>query len=303
MKARLANLSVHVFFILSATLAGCATHHHGSETTMQSSTANNARPAQSGHAPSNGIRIYYEVHGSARGTPLVLLPGGGSTIDSTYGRILPYLARQRRVIAIDEQNHGRSEHRDIPERFTDSADDVAAVLKQLDIANADIMGFSNGASIAMQVVLRHPALVRKLVFAGSMTKRSGAPPQFWQGFPTSTFADMPQQLKDAFLKVNPDQRLLHDMYEKDVERMLNFVETSDEQVKSITVPTLVVAGDRDVSTPEHAVELVRLLPKAQLLILPGVHGEFLGEVLGGQGDAHYPELSSRLIERFLDADS
>lgn len=143
---------------------------------MQNSAADSALPVQSGYAHSNGIRIYYEVHGSARGTPLVLLPGGGSTIESTYGRILPHFASNRRVIAIDEQNHGRSEHRSTPERFTDSSDDVAAVLKHLDVANADIMGFSNGASIAMHVVLRHPSLVRKLVFAASMTKRSGTAP-------------------------------------------------------------------------------------------------------------------------------
>lgn len=254
---------------------------------------------QKGHAPARGIRIYYELHGAAGDTPLVLLPGGGSTIESTYGRILPWFARGRRVIALDEQNHGRSDHRDVPERFTDSADDVAAVLQHLGVDRADVMGFSNGASVAMQVAIRHPALVRKLVFASSMTKRTGTVPQFWEFMRTGSFADMPQPLKDDFLKVKPDPELLRDMYEKDSERMRNFVETPDEQVKTVGIPTLVIAGDRDVPTAEHAVELTRLLPQARLMILPAGHGDFLGESLAPQ-DAHYVELTAHVIARFLD---
>src|SRR5262245_57058316 len=102
----------------------------------------------------NGIQLYYELHGKAQGVPLVLLNGGGSTIEVTYGRILPYFAKQRRVIALDEQNHGRSGHRAIPERFSDSANDVAALLQHLDIRQADVMGFSNGASVAMHLALQ-----------------------------------------------------------------------------------------------------------------------------------------------------
>src|SRR5262245_7763649 len=130
---------------------------------------------KNGYLPVNGIQMYYEVHGDG-GTPLVLLHGGGSTIDVTYGRILPLLARRRTVIAVEEQGHGRTTDRDAPVRFDTSADDVAALLRQLDVRTADVMGFSNGASVAMQVAIRHPALVRKLIFASSMTKRSGAQP-------------------------------------------------------------------------------------------------------------------------------
>ncbi|HEX6245004.1 MAG TPA: alpha/beta hydrolase, partial [Polyangiales bacterium] len=249
--------------------------------------------------PARGIRIYYEVHGTAGDTPLVLLPGGGSTLESTYGRVLPWFARHRRVIALDEQNHGRSEHRDVPERFTDSADDVAAVLQQLGVAKADVMGFSNGGSVAMQLAIRHPGLVRKLVFASSITKRTGTAPEFWEFMRTGTFEQMPQPLKDAFLKVNPDPAQLRDMYEKDSERMRNFVETPDELVKAVGVPTLVIAGDRDVPTTEHAVELTRLLPQARLVILPSGHGDYLGEIMAPE-DARYTELAAHLIERFLD---
>jgi pimeloyl-ACP methyl ester carboxylesterase len=277
-----------VFIMCGALLAmGCSAPHANAE----SGTTPATKAAEHGHAEVNGIRLYYELHGPIGGVPLVLLNGGGSTIEVTYGRILPQLAKQRRVIALDEQNHGRSGHRTVPERFTDSAEDVAELLRQLKIEQADVMGFSNGASVAMQLALAHRGLVRKLIFAGSMTKKSGAPAQFWEAMANGTFADMPQPLKDAFLAVNPDRALLQDMYDKDSERMRNFVETSDEQVKSLTLAALIIAGDRDVSTPEHAVELSRLLPNARLVILPGTHGAFLDDE---------PTLSAQLIEKFLE---
>ena len=259
-----------------------------------------SQPADKGFAEVNGIRIYYELHGPAGGVPLVLLHGGGSTIEVTYGRILPYLAQQRRVIALDEQNHGRSGHRTAAERFSDSAQDVADLLRQLGVKQADVMGFSNGASVAMQLALLHRGLVRKLIFAGSMTKKSGAPPQFWEQMAKGTFADMPQPLKDAFLAVNPDPAQLRDMYEKDAERMRNFVETSDDEVRTLTLPTLVISGDRDVPTPEHALELTRLLPNARLAILPGTHGAFLGEELNQNRVSREPELSAQLVDNFLE---
>src|SRR5262245_52202081 len=84
-------------------------------------------------APIRGIDIYYELHGRADGVPLVLLHGGGSTIDSTWGRVLPLFAAHRRVIALEEQAHGRSSDRDAPLAFESSADDVAALLERLKV--------------------------------------------------------------------------------------------------------------------------------------------------------------------------
>jgi pimeloyl-ACP methyl ester carboxylesterase len=262
-----------------------------------------AVPIRAGHAPVNGIRLYDEIHGAGAGTPLVLLPGGGSTIEATYGRILPQFARQRRLIAIEEQNHGRSDHRDVPQRFTTSADDVAALLAHLGVEQADVMGFSNGASVALQVAIRHPARVRKLIFASSVSKRSGAPPQFWEMIRSASFADMPQALKDAFLKVNPDPARLRDMYEKDIERMRNFVDTPDEAVRGVKAPALIIAGDRDVPTPEHSLELARLLPRARLMLLPAGHGDYLGELLADRPASRYPELIAAAIAEFLDGPS
>jgi pimeloyl-ACP methyl ester carboxylesterase len=260
-----------------------------------------AVPVQRGRAAVNGLSMYYEVHGNAPGVPLVLLHGGGSTIDSNYGRVLPLFARRRTVIALEEQAHGRTTDRDTPVRFHTSAEDVATLLGALRIPQADVMGFSNGASVALRLAIRHPKLVRRLVFASSITKKSGAPPQFWELMARATYTDMPHALKEAFLAVNPDPQKLRVMHDKDLDRMRNFVETTDDEVRSVTTPTLVMLGDRDVSTLEHAAELTRLFPKARLLILPGGHGDYLGEVSSGPLDTAYPALTVSLVEQFLDA--
>lgn len=215
---------------------------------------------ESGHAPVNGINMYYEVHGRGDGVPLVLLHGGGSTIEATFSRALPVFASSRTVIAVEEQGHGRTSDRDAPVTFESSADDVAALLRYLKLEEADILGFSNGASIALQVATRHPQLVRKLVFASSMTKREGAHPQLWEFIKQADFSNMPQALKDAFLRVNPDMQQLKAMHDKDAEGMQNLKDVPDDLVRSISAPTLIVIGDRDIVTPEHAVELTRLIP-------------------------------------------
>ncbi len=256
-------------------------------------------PLASGHAPVNGIRMYYEVHGRPDGVPLVLLHGGGSTIDVTFGRVLPILARARRVIAIEEQGHGRTADRDGPVTFEQSADDVTALLRHLGIARADLFGFSNGASVALQVAIRHPEHVRALVFASAMTTRDGADPQLWAFIAQADFSNMPQPLKDAFLRVNPDPQQLRTMHDKDAARMRAFRDVPDALVRGVRAPTLIVLGDRDVVRPEHALALARLIPDARLLILPGGHGDYLGEAVAGPEAGDYPELTARLIERFL----
>jgi pimeloyl-ACP methyl ester carboxylesterase len=258
---------------------------------------------ESGHAPVNGINMYYEVHGRRDGVPLVLLHGGGSTIAVTFSRVLPVFASSRRVIAVEEQGHGRTTDRNAPVTFESSADDVAALLRYLKVDKADIFGFSNGASVALQVAIRHPQLVRKMVFASSITKRDGAQPQLWEFMKQADFSNMPQPLKDAFLRVNPDVQQLKTMQYKDAERMRTFEDVPDELVRSVQAPTLIVLGDQDIVKPEHAVELTRLISGARLLILPGGHGDYLGEAVMTQKDSRYPELTARLIEEFLDSPS
>jgi pimeloyl-ACP methyl ester carboxylesterase len=253
------------------------------------------------YAAVNGIRMYYESYGPARGVPLVLLHGGGSTIDVTFGRILPFLARDRRVIAVEEQAHGRTSDRDAPLSFATSADDVAALLDQLHIERADVFGFSNGASVGLQLAIRHPRAVRKLVFASSMTKKDGAQPQLWRFMQSADISNMPQPLQDAFLRVNPDPAKLKVMHDKDAERMRHFQDVPEADLRALRAATLILIGDRDIVKPEHALELTHVFPDARLLVLVGGHGDYLGEAIMTQRATRAPELTAGLVEEFLDA--
>jgi pimeloyl-ACP methyl ester carboxylesterase len=256
-------------------------------------------PVASGHAAVNGIAMYYEVYGAHGGVPLVLLHGGGSTLDVTFGRILPTLAAQRRVIAVEEQGHGRTTDREAAVSFEASADDVAALLRHLGIGLADVFGFSNGASVGLQLALRHAGLVRKLVFASAMTRRDGAHAALWEFMAKADFSNMPQVLKDAFLAVTPDPQRLRTMHDKDAARMRGFRDVPDEALASIRAATLVVVGDRDIVRLEHALELARHIPGARLLVLPAGHGDYLGEAVTTTRETALPELTARLVEEFL----
>jgi pimeloyl-ACP methyl ester carboxylesterase len=204
------------------------------------------------------------------------------------------------VIALEEQGHGRTTDRDQPVTFEQSADDVAGLLRYLKVPQADLFGFSNGGSVALQVAIRQPGLVRKLVFASSFTKREGAQPQLWEFMERADISNMPQALKDAFLAVNPDPQRLRTMHDKDAARMRAFRNVPDDAVRGVRVPTLIVIGDRDVVRLEHGIELSRLFPDARLLVLPGGHGDYLAEVSSAPMDTDYAESTARLVERFLD---
>jgi pimeloyl-ACP methyl ester carboxylesterase len=263
--------------------------------------ASAAEQGRGGYADVNGIRMYYETYGPERGVPLVLLHGGGSTIDVTWGRILPFLARDRRVIAVEEQAHGRTSDRNAPLRFETSADDVAELLKHLKVEQADVFGFSNGASVGLQVAIRHPRAVRRLVFASSITKKQGAQPQLWEVIKTADISNMPQPLKDAFLKVNPDPAKLKTMHDKDAERMRHFTDVPDADLRAIRTPTLILIGDHDIVKPEHAIELTHLIPNSRLMVVVGGHGDYLGEAIMTQRASRAPELTAGFVEDFLDA--
>jgi pimeloyl-ACP methyl ester carboxylesterase len=228
------------------------------------------------YADVNGLKMYYEIHGE--GFPLVLIHGGGSDIGTTFGRILPALAKKHKVIAVDMQAHGHTADIDRSLSFEQDADDIAGLLKQLKITKADIFGFSNGASTTLQVAIRHPHLVNKIIVASTMYKRSGAFQGFWDMMKNATFEGMPQVYKDAFLKINPDKEALHAMYKRDVTRMQSFKDIKDDDIKNINAPALIIAGNKDVVTPEHAVEMYRQIKNAQLAIFPGGHGDYMGEI-------------------------
>jgi pimeloyl-ACP methyl ester carboxylesterase len=149
---------------------------------------------QKGYAPVDGLRIYYEIHGTANSAypPLVLLHGGGDTIQTSFGHLLPELARSRQVIAFEQQGFGHTaDIADRPFSFGRSADNTAALLQYLHVEQADVFGFSNGSTIALQVAIRHPRLVRKLVIASGFFSHVGADPAFWNGFEHAQLQQMP----------------------------------------------------------------------------------------------------------------
>jgi pimeloyl-ACP methyl ester carboxylesterase len=259
---------------------------------------NNTMMAQANgkYANVNGLKMYYEISG--KGFPLVLIHGGGSTINTTFGRILPTLARTHQVIAVEMQAHGHTADIDRPLSFEQDADDIAELLKQLNINKADIFGFSNGASTTLQVAIRHPQLVNKIIVASTMYKKDGAYSWFWDMMKNPTFEGMPQMYKDAFLQINPDKEALYIMYKRDVARMQSFSDIKEEDIKGITAPALIIAANKDVVRPEHAVEMYQQMQHAQVLILPGGHGDYIGEIATMKPGANeYPAVS--IIENFL----
>lgn len=250
----------------------------------------------SGYKTINGLDIYYEIHGS--GSPLVLIHGGGSTIQTNFAQVLPLFAKNRQVIAMELQAHGHTADRGTPSSFEQDADDVAGLLKQLNIAKADIFGWSNGGQTALQIGIRHPEIIRKLIIGSAAYKRDGYYSWLWDFMKDARLENMPQPLQDAYRKINPDENALKVMHDRDASRMINFTDWSDDSIRNIQVPTLLIVGDRDVVTIEHALSMYRMMPNARLLVYPGVHGDFIGELCVGNGMLS-TQASVELIENFL----
>ncbi len=255
----------------------------------------NAQQGQ--YATVNGLNLYYEIHGA--GKPLVLLHGGGSAITTTFGRILQDLAKTHRIIAIELQAHGHTRDIDRPLSFEQDADDVAALLSHLKIQKADFFGFSNGGTTCLQIAIRHPHLVNKLVLASTTYKRDGMQPGFFERMQLATLESMPQPLQEAYRKINPDPKGLQSMFDRDVARMVAFKDISEEKIRQINAAALVINGDSEVVRVEHALALSRILPHAQLVIIPGGHGDYIGEICSPDKDSKLPAIVTALIETFL----
>src|SRR5205823_8958517 len=117
-----------------------------------------ASAVERGYAPVNGLQLYYEIHGSPAkdGVPLVLLHGGGSTIETSFGKLIPLVSKTRQVIAFEQQGHGHTADVDRPFSFEQSAEDAVALLRHLHLGKADFLGYSNGGHIALEIALRLP---------------------------------------------------------------------------------------------------------------------------------------------------
>ena len=236
---------------------------------------------QSGYAPVNGLELYYEIHGS--GEPLVLLHGAFGAID-LWGPMLSSLAETNQVIAIEFQGHGHTADIDRPFSYEQWADDVAALMGHLIIDQADVVGYSMGGMTGLQLAIRHPNLVRKLVAVSANYRTDGYYPELLVGLEMMTpaiFAGTPEEA--AYLRHASNPEGLAALVEKHKAFNATGFAWPEEDVRAITTPTLLIYGDADIIRPEHAIEFFRLLgggvpgglsadplPAAQLAFLPGI---------------------------------
>jgi pimeloyl-ACP methyl ester carboxylesterase len=285
------KMLIIIFFVLSLLQASCSNNE-------KSIKMNAAKNSHTGYAKINGLEMYYEIHGE--GKPIVLVHGGGSTIQTTFGILLPLLAETNKVIAVELQAHGHTGDRDAPESFEQDADDVAGLINYLNIGNADLLGFSNGGNTCMQVAIRHPELVNKLVIISSFYKREGIVKGFFEMMRNATLSEMPAHLTEAFMKIRNDSTALQTMFEKDRNRMLHFTDWKDEDLAMIKAPSLILVGDQDIVTPEHAVEMSKHISGSRLMILPGNHGSFIGEGLKDMKSSQMPRHTASILREFLD---
>jgi len=236
-------------------------------------------PPAGRYASVNGLKMYYEIHGT--GKPLVLLHGALCTIDGCFGKILPPLAKTRQVIAIEQQAHGHTADIDRPLTTEQMAEDTVALLRQLKIDNADFFGYSMGAGIALQIAIRRPQMVRKLAFVAAGYNLQGFHPGIAEGIrklKPQDFAGSPWI--EAYKKVAPNPNGWPGLLARVQQQVRAFKGFSPKAIQSMKAPTLIMIGDSDVVRPEHAVQMFRLLgggvagdiaglPRSQLAILPG----------------------------------
>src|SRR5262245_3950653 len=216
-----------------------------------------AQKPTTGYAPVNGVKMYYEVHGS--GEPVVLLHGAFMTITNNWAGWISELSKTRKVIAVEMQGHGRTA--DIPRDITDEnlADDVAALLDHLKILRADLIGYSMGGAVAMQCAIRHPAKVRKVVVISSMLRRDGAVKEGIDALANlSADAFKGSPLEADYKKLSPTP----DDFPKFVKRLLATSSKGRgigaDKLKATTAPMFFIHGDADGIRLEHVAEMFRL---------------------------------------------
>jgi pimeloyl-ACP methyl ester carboxylesterase len=227
--------------------------------------------AEGKHVNVNGLKMYYEIHGV--GTPLVLLHGGLMTIDSSFSKILPSLAKSWQVIAVEQQGHGHTADRDRPLTYEQMADDTATLLKSLKIENADFFGYSDGGNVALGIAIRHSELVRKLAIAGVNYNNDGLYPEVIEFMKNAKAEDVGPEMQNAYVSVAPRPENWPTLVRKVMDMTLKWKGWRVEDLRSIKAPVLIMIGDADIVKPEHAVEMVRLVPQSQLAVLPGTDHE------------------------------
>lgn len=204
----------------------------------------------------NGMQMYYEVSGE--GDPLVVLHGAYMNIPS-MGAIIPRLARTHKVYALELQGHGRTTDIDRPITYPNVADDVAAFMNAVDLNKADVFGYSMGAAAGLQLAIRHPEKVNRLIAASVAYDAEGWQPEFKAFIPQMSvemFVGMPfaQEYRKLAADPNGFPALVKKLIALEHEPM-----AWEADVRALKAPVLIISGDADVATLEHSVAMFRLL--------------------------------------------
>ena len=234
----------------------------------------NTDPGQAGaggYAEVNGLRMYYETHGAGR--PLVALHGGVLTFRQTFGQVLPGLSGDRQVIGVELQGHGHTPASEREMTLPSLAGDVAALLDRLGIGQADFFGFSLGGMVSLELAIRRPDLAGRLVLASVPRSldgyhpgtRPGAAEPDWDRLPTT--ADMREMAGD-YQRVAPDPEHYQQLLIDCSSLVAAFPGWPDDQLAALRSPVLLLVGDNDFVRIEHAAEMLALISRAQLAVLP-----------------------------------
>jgi pimeloyl-ACP methyl ester carboxylesterase len=259
--------------VLAAVFAALAT------LTLTTTSTAGAAPLKTGTARSGELDLSYEIHGQG-GTPLVVLQGSFCTVEICFGKMLPTLAAKRQVILIDQQGHGHTPMgKNHPFTVTQMAKDSMAVMKKLGIGKADILGYSTGAAVALELAITNPELVNKLVLISGVYEKAGARKELLAMMPTLTVEMMKQSpFYAAYKKVAPK-----DSFAELVEKVKTIDDSKswpEAKIRGLKMPVQLVVADSDILYLTHAVKFFQLLggdvagdlvglPKSQLCVVPG----------------------------------
>lgn len=245
--------------------------------------ADTAAPAAEGYADAGGLRIFYREQGA--GTPLILIHGGLATGEIMWNpAVVAELAREYRVLIPDSRGHGRTHNPSGAMRYDQMADDVAAFCAALGLERPLVLGYSDGAQVALEMGLRHPSLPRAMVIGGVVTQPSEAYAAMLRsmGFRASGDIDL-DEVERAMGSFYPTIQAAHEhfpgpdglrAYLTQISELWHGVPAyTDAQLASIAVPSLVIVGDRDDPSLDESLRLYRLLPRGELAVLPNAdHG-------------------------------
>ncbi|MEU4555869.1 alpha/beta fold hydrolase [Micromonospora violae] len=225
--------------------------------------------------------IYHETHGNGEGRPLVLIHGALSGIGTSFGTILPLLAKNRRVIAVELQAHGRTPDVDRPLTVEHFAADVVEVLDRLGVGRADVYGWSMGAAVGLRLGTHHADRVGRLVLASVSFDEDGLHPGLLDGIQDLQPEHLHgSEFHEEYLRTAPDPAGWATLVTKMKVLDAKLPCWTPEQIRALAAPTMIVLADADIVQPEHAVRMFRLLggavpgdltglPACRLAILPG----------------------------------